>query len=81
MSYLADNYSPEATYNDGTCDYDLQQLLLDGASLGDLAFSGVLQSEMVGLFAAGGVVIDIDLVNSRALIASAHNQNIIYNPT
>ena len=80
MSYLADNYSPEATYNDGTCDYDLQQLLLDGASLGDLAFSGVLQSEMVGLFAAGGVVIDIDLVNSRALIASAHNQNIIYGP-
>ena len=71
VSYLADNYSPEATYNDGTCDYNLQQLLLDGASLGDLVFSGVLESEIVGLFAAGGVVADVDEENSRALIAGA----------
>jgi hypothetical protein len=81
VSYLADNYNPEATYNDGTCDYDLQQLLLDGASLGDLAFSGVLESEIVGLFAAGGVVLDVDLVNSRALIASAHNSQLLWNET
>lgn len=73
MSYLADNYSPEATYNDGTCDYNLQQLLLDGASLGDLVFSGVLESEIVGLFAAGGVVAEVDEENSRALIAGALN--------
>lgn len=71
VSYLASNYNPEATYNDGTCDYNLQQLLVDGASLGDLVFSGALESEIIGLFAAGGVVVDIDEENSRALIAAA----------
>ena len=81
VSYLANNYNPEATYNDGTCDYDLQQLLLDGASLGDLAFSGVLESEIVGLFAAGGVVVDVDLANNRALIASAHNSELLHGET
>ena len=69
-SYFADNYDPIATYNDFTCVYDLQQLLVEGTSIGDLLFSGVLESELIGLFAEGGVVIDIDLAYDRALIAA-----------
>lgn len=67
-SYFGDNYSPEATYNDSTCVYDLQQLLLDGTSIGDLLFSGVLESELVGLFAAGGTIIYVDEDKGKALV-------------
>ena len=65
-SYFGDNYSPEATYNDSTCVYDLQQLLLDGTSIGDLLFSGVLESELVGLFAAGGIIVHVDASQGKA---------------
>ena len=77
-SYFADNYDPIATYNDSTCVYDLQQLLVEGTSIGDLLFSGVLESELIGLFAEGGVVIDIDAENDRALVAAAYSGNIFY---
>ena len=66
-SYFASNYSATATYNDTTCNYDLQQLLLEGTTISDLLFSGVLEEELVGKFAAGGVILDIDQPNSRAL--------------
>lgn len=73
-SYFASNYDPVATYNDTTCNYDLQQLLIEGTTISDLLFSGVLEEELIGKFAAGGVILDIDKPNSRALIASAHSQ-------
>jgi len=72
-SYFASNYSPTATYNDTTCNYDLQQLLIEGTTISDLLFSGVLEEELIGKFAAGGVILDIDQSNSRALIGSAHS--------
>lgn len=68
-SYFGSNYDPDATFNNGTCDYDLQQLLKDGYQLGDLLFSGVLPSELEGLFGAGGFIVDVDFENRRALIA------------
>ena len=77
-SYFASNYSPTATYNDTTCNYDLQQFLLEGTTISDLLFSGVLEEELIGKFAAGGVILDIDQSNSRALIASAHSRSLYY---
>lgn len=77
-SYFASNYDPVATYNDTTCNYDLQQLLIEGTTISDLLFSGVLEEELIGKFAAGGVILDIDKANSRALIASAHSQELNY---
>ena len=77
-SYFADNYDPIATYNDSTCVYDLQQLLVEGTSIGDLLFSGVLESELIGLFAAGGVIVHIDAENGRSLIGSAHSDELHY---
>lgn len=77
-SYFADNYDPIATYNDSTCVYDLQQLLVEGTSIGDLLFSGVLESELIGLFAAGGIIVHIDAENGRSLIGSAHSTDLHY---
>jgi hypothetical protein len=77
-SYFADNYDPIATYNDSTCVYDLQQLLVEGTSIGDLLFSGVLESELIGLFAAGGVIVHVDSPKGQALIGCAHNSDLYY---
>lgn len=74
-SYFGSNYDPDATFNNGTCDYDLQQLLKDGYQLGDLLFSGVLPSELEGLFGAGGFIVDVDFENRRALIAWPFSTN------
>lgn len=78
-SYFASNYNPVATYNDTTCNYDLQQLLIEGTTISDLLFSGVLEEELIGKFAAGGVIVHIDSQNSRALIGSAHSDQIYFN--
>lgn len=77
-SYFADNYSPVATFNNSTCNYDLQQLLIEGTSIADLLFSGVLEEELVGLFAAGGLIVHIDAEKGRALIGSAHSTRLHY---
>ncbi len=77
-SYFGSNYDPDATFNNGTCDYDLQQLLKDGYQLGDLLFSGVLPSELEGLFGAGGFIVDVDFENRRALIAHPFGYSGLY---
>ena len=69
ISHFAENYDPNATFNDGSCNYDLQQLLNDGFELGDLLSSGVEVDELIGLFGAGGFIVDIDLNNGRTLVA------------
>ena len=69
ISHFAENYDPNATFNDGSCNYDLQQLLNDGFELGDLLSSGVEVDELIGLFGAGGFIVDIDLDNGRNLVA------------
>lgn len=72
VSHFAENYNPAATFNDGSCDYNLQQLLNDGFELGDLLSSGVEPDELVGLFGAGGFIVDIDVPQDRVLVAWPH---------
>ena len=72
ISYFATNYAPTGPQNSFDCNYDdLQGLLLDGVSLDDLVASGVEDSDLIGLFAAGGIVVDVDRENKRALIGMA----------
>ena len=72
ISYFATNYDPVGPQNSLACNYeDLQGLLLDGVSLDDLVASGVEDCDLIGLFAAGGIVVDVDRENKRALIGMA----------
>ena len=72
ISYFATNYDPTGPQNSVVCIYDdLQGLLLEGVSLDDLVASGVDDSDLIGLFAAGGIVVDVDRENKRALIGMA----------
>lgn len=72
MSYYALNYDANST-NSLACEYaDLQELLLQGITLDDLVASGVEECDLLGLFAAGGVVVDVDKENSRALIGMTY---------
>lgn len=72
MSYYALNYDANST-NSLACEYeDLQGLLLQGITLDDLVASGVEECDLLGLFAAGGVVVDVDKENSRALIGMTY---------
>ena len=72
ISYFATNYAPTGPQNSFGCNYDnLQGLLLDGVTLDDLVASGVEDSDLIGLFAAGGLVVDVDRENKRALIGMA----------
>lgn len=74
ISYFATNYNPAGPQNSLACDYeDLQGLLLEGVSLDDLVASGVEDCDLIGLFAAGGIVVDVDRENKRALIGMAIN--------
>ena len=69
ISYFATNYSPTGPQNSLACNYeDLQGLLIEGVSLDDLVASGVEDCDLIGLFAAGGIVVDVDRENRRALI-------------
>ena len=72
ISHFAENYDPNATFNDGSCNYDLQQLLNDGFELGDLLSSGVVVDELIGLFGAGGFIVDIDVDQDQVLLAWPH---------
>ena len=72
ISYFATNYDPTGPQDSFGCIYDdLQGLLLEGVSLDDLVASGVDDSDLIGLFAAGGIVVDVDRENKRALIGMA----------
>ena len=74
ISYFASNYDPTGPQNSHGCNYeDLQGLLLEGVSLDDLVASGVEDCDLIGLFAAGGIVVDVDRENKRALIGMAIN--------
>lgn len=74
ISYFATNYNPAGPQNSLACNYeDLQGLLLEGVSLDDLVASGVEDCDLIGLFAAGGIVVDVDRENKRALIGMAIN--------
>lgn len=74
ISYFATNYDPTGPQNSLACNYDdLQQLLLGGVSLDDLVASGVEDCDLIGLFAAGGIVVDVDRENKRALVGMATN--------
>lgn len=78
ISYFATNYDPVGPQNSLACNYDdLQGLLLGGVSLDDLVASGVENCDLIGLFAAGGIVVDVDRENRRALIGMAR-PNFIY---
>lgn len=78
ISHFAENYDPNATFNDGSCDYDLQQLLNDGFELGDLLSSGVAVNELIGLFGAGGFIVDIDVPQDLVLLAWPHGSGEMY---
>ena len=78
ISHFAENYDPNATFNDGSCNYDLQQLLNDGFELGDLLSSGVEVDELIGLFGAGGFIVDIDVPQDRVLLAWPHSSGEMY---
>ena len=64
----ADNYNPEATINDGTCNYDLPQLLGDGYCIGELLNGGVLWQDFRGVSYQGGVIVHIDEDLGKALV-------------
>ena len=78
ISHFAENYDPNATFNDGSCNYDLQQLLNDGFELGDLLSSGVEVDELIGLFGAGGFIVDIDMPQDRVLLAWPHTSGSMW---
>jgi hypothetical protein len=75
VCHFADNYNPNATFNDGTCDYDLQHLLEIGYGLGDLLGCGAPVEEMIGLIGAGGFIVDIDLESGEVLLAWPRQNN------
>jgi len=64
----ADNYNPDATINDGTCNYDLSQLLGDGYCIGELLNGGVLWQDFRGISYEGGVIVHVEESIGRALI-------------
>ena len=64
----ADNYNPDATINDGTCNYDLPQLLGDGYCIGELLNGGVLWQDFRGVPYQGGVITYVSEADGVALI-------------
>lgn len=64
----ADNYNPDATINDGTCNYDLSQLLGDGYCIGELLNGGVLWQDLRGVSYQGGVITYVSEADGLALI-------------
>lgn len=64
----ADNYNPAATINDGTCNYDLSQLLGDGYCIGELLNGGVLWQDFRGITYQGGVIVHVDEDLGKALV-------------
>ena len=66
----ADNYNPDATINDGTCNYDLSQLLGDGYCIGELLNGGVLWQDFRGVEYQGGTIVHISESQGRALICA-----------
>ena len=70
----ADNYNPDATINDGTCLYDLPQLLGDGYCIGELLNGGVLWQDFRGVEYQGGTIVHVNEGLGLALICS-HTSN------
>lgn len=71
----ADNYNPDATINDGTCNYDLPQLLGDGYCIGELLNGGVLWQDFRGVEYQGGTIVHVSESQGLALICANQNSN------
>ena len=71
----ADNYNPEATINDGTCNYDLSQLLGDGYCIGELLNGGVLWQDFRGVSYQGGVIVHVSEDEGKALVCDETDYN------
>ena len=64
----ADNYNPDATINDGTCNYDLSQLLGDDFCIGELLNGGVLWQDFHDVSYQGGVIVHVNEELGKALV-------------
>ncbi|MCH1575462.1 MAG: DUF1566 domain-containing protein, partial [Flavobacteriales bacterium] len=71
----ADNYNPDATINDGTCNYDLPLLLGDGYCIGELLNGGVLWQDLRGISYQGGVIVHVDENEGKALVCDETDYN------
>ena len=64
----ADNYNPDATINDGSCNYDIADLLSQGYCIGELLNGGVLWQDFRGIPYQGGVIVHVNESEGKALI-------------
>ena len=72
----ADNYNPDATINDGTCNYDLPQLLGDGYCIGELLDGGVLWQDFRGMEYQGGTIVHVNESQGLALVCANSNSSV-----
>ena len=72
----ADNYNPDATINDGTCNYDLGALLGDGYCISELISGGVLDQDFRGVPYQGGVIVNVNTASGLALICDEEDYSV-----
>lgn len=72
----ADNYNPDATINDGTCNYDLGALLGDGYCISELISGGVLDQDFRGVSYQGGVIVNVNTSLGLALICDEEDYSV-----
>ena len=70
---FANNYNPSATINDGSCDYDLAQMLDEGHCIGSLIDEGAFWIDFQGISYQGGVIIHVNPDLGKALICDKEN--------
>ena len=74
----APNYNPEATVNDGSCTYDVVQLLSDGYCLGELVEAGIYWQDFQGVSYEGGVIVNVNVSGGQALICDEQDLSGTY---
>lgn len=74
----APNYNPEATVNDGSCTYDVVQLLSDGYCIGELVEAGIYWQDFQGVSYEGGVIVHVNVSGGQALICDEQDLSGTY---
>jgi uncharacterized protein (TIGR02145 family) len=66
---FASNYDPDAYYNDGTCNYDLQSLIDNGSCIQSLINEGIPINQFIGLaYGINSTIVHIDEPSGLAYV-------------